>query len=705
VQSLSSLSGRSLAFFRDRETAPFLLMSLLVGVAVGVGGWALIRALGAVQASFRWVDDNWFAGARWFLLISVPLGVTTAWWIAHRFAPEVSGDGVPEAAASLAVRGGYMSTKSIPLKILATALTLGGGGSAGREGPIVQIGGAIGSSLARRFHLGEDQVKSLVAAGAAAGIGASFNAPIAGMLFGLEVILGSFAVRHMSAVVLASVAAAVTLGSLVPESDILRGASYRLEEPQQLILYAGLAVAAVIAAYLFLRLLGVVEGFTHRLSGSAWTRPIGLGLAVAALGVIDPRLLGTGQEFVQDLLTQQVIEEGTTARIVEPVAAGVLILLALGKIAATSLTVSTGGSGGAFMPSLFIGAALGAGYAKLIAPVWSWGEAEILPGAFAVVGMATVFAAVARAPLTAILIVFEITGARDYGLVLPLMLSAAFASFVADRVHPESVYTLPLKRMGITPITASEVDLLDTVLVGDVMQDPKAVVHPGQTLDSADALMAKLRAHGLPVVEDDHLVGLVTITDIERARPKASTVGEAMTAKPITVGPLSPVSHALQRMAVLGVGRLPVVAEDDATRLVGMFRREDAIRAYHLALGEVTGTHLDRDRLRQRTDPGAAYFDFRVPPGSIADDAAVRSVDWLGCTLVSVRRGTDVLVPTGSTGLRRGDMVTAFGSHESRSRLIDALNEGADEPTAEISLDDLSAALVESEAHRPDEAD
>ncbi|MDH4116668.1 MAG: chloride channel protein [Acidimicrobiia bacterium] len=694
MKTWTRIPERGLAVLRDRETAGFLGISLLVGVGVGLGAALLVVVAEGVDAAFEWLDETLFSGAAWFVLVSVPLGVTLAWWIARRFAPEVAGDGVPEAAAALAVHGGYMSTKSIPLKILVTALTLGGGGSAGREGPIVQIGSAIGSSVSRRFHVGEDQLRSLVAAGAAAGIGASFNAPIAGMLFALEVILGSFAVRHMSSVVLASISAAVTFRSLLPAEAVLSAGSYEMGDPRELILYAGLAVVAVVAAYAFLRLLDVVERFSHQTARPAWLRPVVLGLAVGGIGMMDGRLLGTGQDFVRQLLTIDIkFEEGTG---VETIAAGVLIALAVGKIVATALTVATGGSGGAFMPSLFIGAALGAGYAKIVAAFWPSSVSEIFPGAFSVVGMATVFAAVARAPLTAILIVFEVTGANDYRLVLPLMLSAAFATFVADRVHPESVYTLPLKRRGISLAKAGEIDLLDTVTVGEVMQLPKAEVSPDTPLSEVADTFDRLRSHGLPVTAEGALVGIVTVTDVQRAGGPDSGrfVRDAMTSRPVTVGPMTPVSYALERMAVLGVGRLPVVSEEHSARLVGMFRREDAISAYHLALGAATGVNLDRQRLRQRTDPGSAYFDFRVPPGSMADTAEVRQVDWQGCTLISVRRGTEVVVPTGPTVLLNGDVVTAFGTEASKRLLIDTLNESADEPTAEITIEDL---LLEDE--------
>lgn len=671
------------AMIRERADTGFLVVSLLVGVVVGVAAAVLIWVLEAVEQVFHSAGGLLGDASSWFVLVSVPLGIFGAWWLARKFAREVAGDGVPEVSAALAVNAGYMSTKSIPLKILATALTLGGGGSAGREGPMVQIGGAIGSSVSRRFGLGEDHVRSLVAAGAAAAIGASFNAPIAGMLFGLEVVLGSFAVRHMSAVVLASIAAAVTFRSLVPETEILQGATYELGGPSELLLYGGLAVLAVGAAYLFLRLLDSVENITHARARPAWLRPIGLGLTVALIGIFEPRLLGTGQEFVGDLLELQAVDEFFG---VDTIAVSVLAVLCIGKIVATSLTIAAGGSGGAFMPSLFIGATLGAGYAEFISRFWT--ATTIRPGAFAVVGMATVFAAVARAPLTAIIIVFEVTGARDYELILPLMLSATFATFVADKVHPESVYTMPLTKRGIRMRPSGEVDLLDTVTVGDVASMPPVVAEPQMSLTEVSRLMDSHRYHGLPVVDPvGGLVGIITVTDvIHNGGPSTErTVAEAMTPAPVTVGPMTPVSQALVRLAVLGVGRLPVVSEDDAGQLVGFFRREDAVRAYHQALGSETDHALERDRLRQRTDPRASYYDFRIPPGSIADGKAVREVRWPeGSTLVSVRRGTDVLVPAGSTVLLPNDVVTAFGTASSRERMIERLNAGAEEATAEI---------------------
>jgi len=675
MESIRRLPG--VGVLAERQMGGFLAISALIGVGVGLGAAALIWLIGWLEEFFLPFAID--AGHPWIFL-TVPTGFLLAWFLARRFAPEVSGDGVPETIMALEVHGGRMRGRTIPLKILATAATIGTGGSAGREGPIVQVGAAVGSVISRRFNLGEDQVRSLVAAGAGAGIGAAFNAPIAGMLFALEVILSSFAVRHMSAIVIASVTAAVTTRTIIGPELAIQGFVYRMNGFAELIPYAALAVIVVAVGIFFLRLVGPLDLFARANERSlGFSRPLAAGLIVAGLIFIEPRLFGTGQSVINDLIRGEATSSFWWA----------LILLALGKAVATSFTTTSGASGGAFMPSLFMGAAVGAGFAELAELVW---PAPLESGAFAVVGMAAMFAVVGRAPLTAILMVFEVTGARDYQLILPLMLTATLGTFLAERFHPGSVYSMVLEHKGIKVRQVGEVDLLDTVKVGSVMAPARLVCSPQESLDVVEERLNAARSHGLPVVEGDRLVGVLTMSDIVRAGSATATVADAMTARPATVVPSTPVSTALERMAVLGIGRLPVVDEDNPELLVGLFRREDAVRAYHKGLTSRTDAHLHRDRLAQRTDPGAGYFEFRIPPGSVADGRAIRDVSWPeGCTLVSIRREREVQVPTGDTVLEHGDVVTAFGTAASKGRMIDRLNEGADEPTAEIMLEEIES--------------
>ncbi|MDX1689898.1 MAG: chloride channel protein [Acidimicrobiia bacterium] len=668
--------------FARRGAAAFMALALVTGVVVGVAAAVLIWAIEGVAELVHWLQEE--TGTDLVLLVTVPLGLVAAWFVAHRFAPEVAGDGVPEASAALAIRSGDMPARTAPLKILATALTVGPGGSAGREGPIVQVGSAIGSFVARTTGLGEDRVRSLVAAGAGAAIGASFNAPIAGMLFALEVILGNFAIRHLNAVVVSSVAAAVTTRSIVGQDLILRAIPHRLNDWRELVLYAGIGLAAAVVGWLFLRALSVVESARPNLPG--WVRPVALGLGVAGIGLWESDVLGTGESVVGGLLDLL-----TTSQEVW------WVLLALGgaKLVATVLTLGSHGSGGAFMPSLFIGAALGAGAADLVGPFWS--ISALQPGAFAVVGMAATFAAVARAPLTSILIVFEITG--DYGLVLPLMLAASLATFLADLLHPESVYTMALRRRGIHLTRRSEVDVLDTVAVGSVAGPIAAVVDPAMSTADVQGLLDRHRHHGLPVVANGRLVGVITVTDIVRTGGPSDAVSaaDAMTPRPVTATLETPVSVALERMASIGVGRVPIVAEDDPTRLVGLFRREDAVTAYHLALGQEVDHEVDTERLRTRIDPGARFFEVIVGTDSLADGRLLKELPVPGAgTIVSVRRGLNVIVPDGSTRLAAGDVLTFFGSTVAADQFERRLG-GAEHVTGEIRLGAEGATYFEVE--------
>lgn len=664
MTDIRALTRRALS---RRGAAAFLTAALIVGVAAGLAASILV---GGIQLLDEVVGSSGRGAGRFLPLIVLPGGLLTAWLLARRFGPGVDGGGVTETMVGLSIKAGYLPSRTIGAKLAATVATLGAGGSAGREGPAVQIGATIGSSLARHTHFGEDQIRSLVAAGAAAGIGATFNAPIAGMMFAMEVLLGGFSIRHLNAVVVSSVAAAVTARSLVGEDRLLSAPAHQLDDPRELILYVLLGLLAVLFALAFLRMINRIEGFKTPQGLPGWVRPLAAGLIIAAVGVVEPRLLGTGQEFVGSLLrlgsTDATEAMKSTVPVLESVPLWLFLALVAGvKPIVATLTRGNGGSGGSFMPSLFMGAAVGAGFAILIAP--AWGFSDIQPGAFAVVGMAATFAAVARAPLTSIIIVFEITG--DYGLVLPLMLAASLATFLADQLHPETGYTISLKREGIHLTRTEDIDLLDTVNVAEVMSPAMTPLMPDMTTAVGEQVLDAERHHGLPVVENDKLVGVLTLTDIENVGgPSEETfVRDAMTTKPITVVPSLPVSAALARMAALGVGRLPVVADDDPTRCIGMFRRESVVRAYHHALGGTKDRSLYRERLKVRSHPGASFFEVPVPPKSAGAGLSVRDLDWPDdAILVSVRRGGSVLIPHGDTTVRVGDTITAFGTSDSR---------------------------------------
>ena len=639
-------------------TPRLMALSGLVGIGAGLGAVLLIKAIAGVGRVAEELRDTVSLGRASVFLV-LPVGIWLAWRITAWFAPEVSGHGIPQIIAALAIRGGHIRARVMGLKTVATALTIGSGGSAGREGSIAQIGSSIGSWVARLAQLNENDVRVLVAAGAGAGISATFNAPIAGMFFAMEVILREFSSRHIHTIVVASVAGAVTSRSLIGEELTFVVPAYRLDDPRQLLLFGVLGVVTVAAAWFYLVSLDWFEVRPGQLP--PWLRPLLLASVVATIGMFRPEILGAGQDFVGEVLRGAIDYAWWT-----------LALLALLKAVATAATLGGKGSGGIFMPSLFIGATTGFGFALLVDPIWN--ISTINPGAFALVGMAATFSAVARAPLTSILIVFEITG--DYGLVLPLMVAAAISTILAGRVRPESAYTAPLARMGIHPVSGGVTDLLDTVLVENVVRRTLVSVAPTDTLGEVQATMQHNRLQGVPVAVDGTLLGIVAASDVMRAGGPSDqvTAADIMTPNPATVTLRTPVSEALERMAALGVGRLPVVDESDATRLIAMFRREDVVTAYHQALGATARARTHIDQLRARTDSNARFFELAIAAGSLADGRPISEIPWPeGCVIVSVHRGSRLLVPNGSTVIRAGDAIPAFGSDEALHRLVERL--------------------------------
>ncbi|MHA6623132.1 chloride channel protein [Pseudonocardia sp. DLS-67] len=423
--------------------AGLVVCAVLVGVGAGVGAVAFRYLILWFTLLFSGTADYSDAGmpphpwvpslGPWFLLVAPVLGGLLYGPLVYRFAREARGHGVPEVMYAVARNDGRIPPRVAVVKSLASALCIGSGGSVGREGPIVQIGSALGSALGQLLRVPPQRLRMLVACGAAGGIAATFNAPIAGVFFALEIVLRAFSAQAFGVVVLSSVTASVIGRSFLGDEPFLRLPPFTLHSPVEYLLYAGLGIAAGLVGWAFARVLYVVEDACDWLwRWPEWLRPAAGGLLLGAVLLVLPQMYGVGYP---------VLEAGVTGRY----AVWMLLLLMVGKMVATSLTIGIGGSGGVFAPSLFVGAMAGTAFGTVVAELFP--ALGISPGAYGLVGMAAAFAGASHAPIAALVIVFELT--QQYSIILPLMAAVALAAGVSHLVSDRTIYTLKLVRRGV----------------------------------------------------------------------------------------------------------------------------------------------------------------------------------------------------------------------------------------------------------------
>ncbi len=569
----------------------------------------------------------------YLLIILIPaLGGLCAGLIISRWAPEAKGHGVPEVMEAMALKGGRMRMRVIGAKAMASAVTIGSGGSAGREGPIVHMSSALGSSLGSRLGLTTYHVRILVGCGAAGAISATFNTPLAGIIFAIELILPEIRTRSFIPVVLTSVFANITSWSLLRylgfgEVFVFGGRggealAFHLQHPMELGFYLLLGLAAGLVAILFTRSLYSTEDAFDRLSIPSAAKPAIGGLIVGVVGVVifhqtgDFRVFGIGYDSIRWVLDFEVGD----------LAWGLfftLVALVLLKVLSTSLTLGSGGSGGVFAPSLCMGAMLGGaiGVAVNLIPLpFDVGH----PGAYALVGMAAVFAGASRATLTAIIIIFEMTG--DYFIIIPLMFACVIADGVAAWGFRESIYTMKLKRRGVRLDMDREADIMEQISVREIMHRKVQTVPPDLPLEKLRDRMMDTGHMGFPVVEpprvsdgDDgkakrakgqRMVGIVTHRDFQKAWEKGrcdATVGDVMTRDVVTITPSMTLEDVLLHTGWRPLNHLPVVDHDRPGELIGFVTKGDILRAYRFrrySLYEQSTalTRNERRRKRRRED-------------------------------------------------------------------------------------------------------
>jgi chloride channel protein, CIC family len=663
-----SIASRAYAWLRGSSTG-IAVLAVLVGLGAGLGAvvfrylilWFTLFFSGHPDYSASPGEPHPFLpwlGAFFVVLAPVAGGLVYG-PLVTRFAPEARGHGVPEVMLAVAERGGRIRPQVAVVKSLASALCIGSGGSVGREGPIVQIGSALGSTFGQVLRLPESRLRLLVACGAAGGISATFNAPIAGVFFALELILRDFEAELFGVVVLSSVAANVVGRAFFGASPFLTLPAFELVSYQEALLYLGLGALAAGAGLAFVRVLYGLEDVADKLwRGPEAIRPAVGGILLGLLLLAVPRMYGVGYPVLQDAIDGKIV-------------LATLLLLLGAKVVATSLTIAIGGSGGVFAPSLFMGAMLGTSYGVVVNSVFPGLTAP--PGAYGIVGMGAVFAGAARAPITAVLIIFELTG--EYQIILPLMFAVALGAGVANLITSDTIYTLKLRRRGIDIRRGRGATLMELMRVRDAMDPVPPALERGLGLDAMVARFAEDAYEALPVVEQDgSLVGIVARSEVEESmRDNALDAVAGDLAQPVEpVGEDQTVSSALERLIHETAG-LPVTGEAGALR--GWLTHQGVLRAYHARLADLRGEAARAEPSGMRLPP---IEDYRVVELTLSSSRPagleVRAVRWPPRSLlVAVQRNGKPFVPVGTTLLQDGDRLTVLLPRDHADDLADLL--------------------------------
>ncbi len=564
-------------------------LAVIVGMIAGIGAVIFRYLIRGVNTFFFFSTDSYTFTENslgGLVFLAPMIGGLIVGILVYKFAREVKGHGVPEVMGAMLTNKGKIRPRVGIVKILASSITIGTGGSAGREGPIVQIGATGGSTLGQALGLSVNDTRALLACGAGAGIAATFNAPLGGIVFAIEIILLEFRTRSFIPLVISSVSATIishaVLGSAIafPVKNLYTLTDPLLEMP----LYVLLGIIAGFTAMLFITVLYKFEGAFDKLKIPNYVKPMIGGLLLGIIGLICLHFLGHYHIFGVGYGTVMPILEPGISGALGTVGLGLLLLLiglALMKILATSLTLGSGGSGGVFAPSLFIGAAVGGAFGVAVNMLFP--SIQTPYSAYALVGMAAVFAGASRATLTAILILFEMTS--QYEIILPLMFACVVSDAVTKIFSKETIYTAKLTRKGIRYSYEREINILETILVEDVMTKKVSCARDEMTVEEISDIILKTGYQGFPCVNaDNKVLGIVTHNDVRDAMSKGlagARVGDIETKKDlVVVYPDNTLEEAMELIAATGFGHLPVVSRRESMKLVGFLTRKDILKVY-----------------------------------------------------------------------------------------------------------------------------
>ncbi len=553
------------AFMTDREDQVFLVLTLLIGALVGLTVVAFIVLTERFGARLYPVGSE-----PWRRLLVPVVGSLSMGYLLFRFFPDARGSGVPQTKAALYAREGRITLATVFGKFFCTSATLACGIPLGREGPAVQVGGGIASVLGRKLGLRPERVKSLIPVGAAAAVAAAFNTPLAAVLFSLEEVVGDLHAPVLGSVVLASATSWGVLRLILGNDPLFKVPQYSLVSSWELVVYAVLGVAGGLVSAAFTQLLLRTRVWFARLPRkTVWYQPVAGGVLIGLMGWFVPQAMGVGYKYVGDVLNGRMALKL------------VIILLAL-KLVATAISYSSGNAGGIFGPSLFMGAMLGGTVGGVAQHFFPGHVAE--PGAYALVGMGAAFAGVIRAPMTSVVMIFEIT--RDYAVIVPLMISNLVSYFIASRIQRKPIYEVLAEQDGIHLPHAESPERRTRRQVLRVMRAATQVLPAEDTIGTAMERVSKSSQRTWPVVDRLGVVGLLSREQLTMALNSGDR-GKQI-ADLVKPGKFPHVHAdqtfdlALERMGAERLDALPVVSRANVREILGIVYLEDVLESYGL---------------------------------------------------------------------------------------------------------------------------
>ena len=570
-----SLRNQLLDFFRRYRLSDqtfLIIIAVIVGFLAGLGSIFFEKLIALGQLFFFEFVPSIAGNPIWLVILIPAFGAVFLAPLIYFFPVEAKSDGVPATMEAVALKGGIIKVRTFCTRMLASAITLGSGGSAGKEGPIIQIGASIGSAVGQFFKVSGARMRVLVGCGAAGGLAAIFNAPIAGVLFSLEVVLGEFSVQSFTPIVISSVVATAVSRAWLIEGAALKLPPYQLFSYWEIGFYALLGIAGGIVSVCFTKALHGVEKVFHRRNALIKThwQPIIGGLLVGIIGFFFPHILGCGYAPILHAIQGNFLWD-------------TLLALLVLKIIATAFTLGSGGSGGILYPCLFMGSMLGGimGFAfNALAP-------GIAPsaGGYALVGMGAVLGAAVQAPMAAIMMGFELTG--SYAVILPLMTACVLATMVHRRLMSQSIYTQSLVDRGIDISVAREMGVLTSLTVADVMNREVPRI-PGN-MPYNEVMELCLKGHGnylYTTDEENNLEGVISFQDIKEFiyddQLNGLVLARDMANRDVVyVTPDETLASSLNKFSYIDMEELPVVGSVDGfRRLLGIITRSELMKIY-----------------------------------------------------------------------------------------------------------------------------